>query len=137
RDWMPDQHRRFFASLPFVVVATRDDGWPVAALWTGAPGFVTAPDPRSLRIATTLDPGDPASRGFVAGAPFGLLGIELPTRRRNRANGAISGVDREGLTIAVRQSFGNCPQYIHPRELAGAPREPATAERLAGIDAAA
>jgi predicted pyridoxine 5'-phosphate oxidase superfamily flavin-nucleotide-binding protein len=137
RDWMPDQHRRFFETLPFVVVATRDDGWPVATLWTGAPGFVTTPDPRTLQIAVALDPGDPASRGFVAGAPFGLLGIELPTRRRNRANGTIAGVDGDVVTIAVRQSFGNCPQYIHPRTLASAASEPGRSERLAGIDGAA
>jgi predicted pyridoxine 5'-phosphate oxidase superfamily flavin-nucleotide-binding protein len=137
RDAMPEQHRRFFAALPFVVVAARDDSWPVATLWTGAPGFVAAPDPRTLRIAVALDPSDPASRGFVAGAPFGLLGIELATRRRNRANGAIASVERDGLTVAIRQSFGNCPQYIHPRELASGPSARAPTEQLAGLDYAA
>ena len=134
RDAMPEQHRRFFAQLPFVLVATSDGGWPVATLWTGSPGFVTAPDPRTLRVATALDPRDPASRGFVAGAPFGLLGIELATRRRNRANGTIATVDGHGLVIAVHQSFGNCPKYIHPREPTTADAAAAPVEQLDGLD---
>jgi len=139
RDAMPDQHRRFFAAQPFVVVASIDPdrGGPVATLWTGAPGFVGSPDPRTLQIATALDPGDPASRAFVAGAPLGLLGIELATRRRNRANGIITAAGPDGVTVAIRQSFGNCPQYIYPREVATAAPASAPAERFAGLDPAA
>jgi predicted pyridoxine 5'-phosphate oxidase superfamily flavin-nucleotide-binding protein len=141
RSFMPDQHRRFFAQLPFVAVATTDGNGPVATLWTGPPGFVTSPDPRTLRIAVALDPADPASRAFVAGAPFGLLGIELATRRRNRANGAITAVAPDGLTVAIRQSFGNCPSYIHPRDVlpapASAPASAALAEPLHGLDGGA
>jgi uncharacterized protein len=135
RDAMPDQHRRFFEALPFAAVASVDPDGPVATLWTGAPGFLRSPDPRTLQIAVALDPADPASRAFVPGAPFGLLGIELATRRRNRANGAITSVDRHGLVIAIHQSFGNCPKYIHPRDVvpaAGAPAAPA--EHFDGID---
>jgi predicted pyridoxine 5'-phosphate oxidase superfamily flavin-nucleotide-binding protein len=134
---MPDQHRRFFAQLPFVAVASTDGGWPVATLWAGRPGFISSPDPHTLRIALPLDPADPASRAFVPGAPFGLLGIELATRRRNRANGEITAVGPDGVVVAIRQSFGNCPQYIHPRDAApaasAAPTAPA-AELLRGLD---
>ncbi len=137
RSWMPDQHRRFFAQLPFVAIATIDNRGPVATLWTGRPGFVRSPDPHTLRIAIALDPADPASGAFVAGAPFGLLGIELATRRRNRANGAITAVDPDGVTLSVRQSFGNCPQYIHPRDAAPAAPSAAPTEWLHGIDPAA
>jgi hypothetical protein len=142
RGSMPDQHRRLFAQLPFVAVATTDASGPVATLFTGRPGFVSSPDPRVLRIAIALDPDDPASRAFVAGAPFGLLGIELATRRRNRANGAITAVDPEAITVAIRQSFGNCPSYIHPRDVVPAPASapasaPAPAEPLRGLDRAA
>jgi predicted pyridoxine 5'-phosphate oxidase superfamily flavin-nucleotide-binding protein len=134
RPFLPDPHRRFFAQLPFVAVATTGGGGPVAALWTGRPGFVSSPDPRALRIAIALDPADPASRAFVAGAPLGLLGIELATRRRNRANGAITAVDPGGITVAIRQSFGNCPSYIHPRTPAPAPASAGPAEPLHGLD---
>jgi predicted pyridoxine 5'-phosphate oxidase superfamily flavin-nucleotide-binding protein len=136
RPALTDQHRRFFAQLPFVAVATTDDHGPVATLWTGRPGFVRSPDPHTLHVAVALDPADPASAAFVPGAPFGLLGIELATRRRNRANGAIAAVDRDGVTLAIHQSFGNCPNYIHPRDVATATAAPvaATAERLSGLD---
>lgn len=116
RAFMPDQHRAFFAQLPFLVVATVDDaGAPTATLLTGRPGFVQSPDPTTLEIAAIRD--DPAGQALVAGAPVGLLGIELHTRRRNRANGRIVAAGQDGLTVRVLQSFGNCPQYIHPREV--------------------
>lgn len=137
RPAMPDQHRAFFEALPFVVVATLDGDWPVATLWSGAPGFVTSPDPQTLEIAVAADPSDPAMRAFTAGAPLGLLGIELATRRRNRANGAIARADASEVVAAIHQSFGNCPQYIHPRELhTAAPGRPSS-ERFHGLDRAA
>ena len=111
--------------------------WPLATIWSGAPGFITAPDPRTLRFAGPLDPADPATAAFVVGAPFGLLGIELATRRRNRANGVITSVDPGGVTVAIGQSFGNCPQYIQPRDIwRVAPAEPNT-EPINGLDRAA
>jgi hypothetical protein len=33
----------------------------------------------------------------------------------NRANGLVAGVDMDGFTVSVRESFGNFPQYIHVR----------------------
>jgi predicted pyridoxine 5'-phosphate oxidase superfamily flavin-nucleotide-binding protein len=117
RDHMPDQHRAFYAQLPFVVLGTVDptgDVW--ATLRANAPGFMQAPDPRQLVIAIPRDPGDPAEAGLGDGDAVGLLGIELHTRRRNRLNGTIRRVDEAGFAIAVGQSFGNCPQYIQLRQ---------------------
>jgi hypothetical protein len=51
------------------------------------------------------------------GAPLGLLGIELSSRSRSRANGRLVAVDEEGFTLAVEQSYGNCKRYIHARTL--------------------
>jgi predicted pyridoxine 5'-phosphate oxidase superfamily flavin-nucleotide-binding protein len=136
RDQMPMQHRSFFAQLPFVVVASVDPaGRPVATAWTGAPGFVTSPDPQTLHLAVALDPADPASAAFRPGAPFALLGIELPTRRRNRGNGVVTAVTGETITVAIRQSFGNCPQYIHPRELHAVPATATATVPLTHLDA--
>jgi uncharacterized protein len=136
RDFMPDQHRAFFALLPFLAVATTDrEGWPVATLLTGPPGFVSSPDPRALQIAATPQAADPASSLLIAGAPIGVLGIELPTRRRNRVNGRIARADREGISIAVEQSFGNCPQYIQTRDVqTAALTGPCEIEPLDGLD---
>jgi predicted pyridoxine 5'-phosphate oxidase superfamily flavin-nucleotide-binding protein len=136
RHAMPDQHRAFFQALPFVIAGGVDAGWPVATVWAGRPGFVASPDPRTLRVAPGLDPADPGSRAFAPGAPFGLLGIEFPTRRRNRANGIVAGAGPDGLVLDVRQSFGNCPQYIHPRSAVPAPA-PGLATPFTGLDAEA
>ena len=92
RPFMPDQHRTFFAGLPYLFVGTLDaEGWPIATVATGAPGFIQAPDATHLRIADTPAPDDPAGRHLVAGRPVGLLGIDLSNRRRNRANGTLAG----------------------------------------------
>lgn len=133
RAFMPEQHRVFFAQLPFMVAATLDEtGAPTATLLTGRPGFVQSPDPTTLTIAATRD--DPAGRRLVEGAPVGLLGIELPTRRRNRANGRVTAAGPDGFTVEVLQSFGNCPQYIHPREIMVDRRARTEALSFAGLD---
>ena len=116
RPFLPQQHRDFYRRLPFVVVAARDrDGRPWATLLTGAPGFVRSPDPRSLEFQAHPVPGDALDGAVVTGAEFGVLGIELQTRRRNRVNGRLSQANRDGLRLAVRQTFGNCPRYITQR----------------------
>jgi predicted pyridoxine 5'-phosphate oxidase superfamily flavin-nucleotide-binding protein len=128
RPFMPDQHREFFALLPYLFVATLDaDGWPMASVLTGEPGFVQSPDPATLSIGALPALDDPAAPTFTAGADVGLLGIDFTTRRRNRANGRLVAVDTR-LTVAIAQSFGNCAQYIQtrtpsPRAAAGAPPE--------------
>jgi len=125
---MPQQHQQFLGQLPFVVLGAADaDGQPWATLLDGPPGFVHALDARQLRIAARWPAGDPLQPLLREGSALGLLGIELPTRRRNRANGQLSHLDDQGFTLAVQQSFGNCPKYIQRRE--AVPPKPAAASR--------
>lgn len=117
RDHMPDQHRDFFAQLPFLLIGAVDpagDAW--ATLATGDPGFMHSPDAKTLQVRAARDDADPADAGLDDGASVGLLGIELHTRRRNRLNGRLhrSGVD--GFAVTVEHSFGNCPKYIQLRD---------------------
>ena len=117
RDFLPEQHREFYAQLPFIVLGSVDperDAW--ATLLTGRPGFLSAPTPHALCIDAPLDPSDPASRGIEHGCAIGLLGIELHTRRRNRLNGVLRPSADRGLELEVDQSFGNCPRYIQLRD---------------------
>jgi predicted pyridoxine 5'-phosphate oxidase superfamily flavin-nucleotide-binding protein len=119
RDFMPEEHREFFAQLSFMLIGSVDeqgDAW--ASVLAGGPGFVRSPDPCTLTISVE----DPAAPGLAPGRAVGLLGIEPHTRRRNRMNGTITSIGGGELTIAVEQSFGNCPKYIHPRRLL--PRSP-------------
>jgi ferredoxin-NADP reductase/predicted pyridoxine 5'-phosphate oxidase superfamily flavin-nucleotide-binding protein len=116
RSYMPDQHRTFFAQLPFIVAGSIDaNEWPCASILSGRPGFVTSPDPWTLHIASHPIEGDPLKAVLARGTPLGLLGIELPTRRRNRMNGRVSMLDANGFAVLVDQSFGNCAQYIQRR----------------------
>ncbi|RZF26996.1 pyridoxamine 5'-phosphate oxidase [Paraburkholderia sp. UYCP14C] len=116
RRFMPEQHRDFFAAQPFVVIGGVDaSGQPWATLRAGAPGFVSSPDARTLRIEGGALAGDPLAAAWRDGAQIGMLGIEPRTRRRNRANGVVRSVDGDTLRVEVMQSFGNCPKYIQSR----------------------
>ena len=120
RPFMPDQHRLFFAGLPFIILGSVDDeGWPWASLLSGEPGFVQSPDAVTLDITARPSCGDPLAHSLALGARLGMLGIELSTRRRNRVNGEVIRADASGFSLHVDQSFGNCPKYIHPRQYAG------------------
>ena len=139
REAMPEQHREFFGTLPFVAVATADhDGWPCGTLVSGTPGFITSPDPRTLQIGAAPVGEDPTGAALIPGSGIGLLGIDFVTRRRNRANGVLTHSGERLLEVAVQQSFGNCAQYIQSREIvAGADVDAPQLERLASIDDAA
>lgn len=116
RSAMPDQHRAFFAALPFVVAAGEGaDGRFWVSILEGPEGFLSAPDPGHLRIGRALPRADPLAEGLTPGGPVGLLGIDLATRRRNRVNGRLTATP-QGYVLRVEQSFGNCLQYIHARD---------------------
>ena len=132
RPFMPDQHREFFALLPYLFMATLDaDGWPVATVLTSQPGFIQSPDPTTLTVAARPRAGEPGADRFRAGQPFGALGLDFATRRRNRVNGTITQAGEGGLTLRVLQSFGNCPQYIQTRAVRPEPASTAPAEPIA------
>ncbi|PRY74645.1 hypothetical protein CLV80_11627 [Yoonia maritima] len=118
RDHMPLQHRDFFAAQPFLVVAGSDtSGKPWVSILEGKDGPVAAHTERSLILVGQLAANDPLAQGVVPGAPIGILGIELATKRRNRVNGRLRSGTAGALVLDVQQSFGNCAQYIHERTL--------------------
>ncbi|WP_275785863.1 FAD-binding oxidoreductase [Pararhizobium gei] len=141
RDFMPDQHRDFYAQLPFILLGSVDDhGDAWATVLEGRSGFLSSPSPTVLDLAVNVDASDPASEGISRGQPIGLLGMEMHTRRRNRMNGIVSRTER-GLRVDVDQSFGNCPRYIQLRDFEfvrdpGAPFDGAI-EEMAALDGAA
>jgi uncharacterized protein len=119
RSAMSLQHRELFTRLPFVALGGVDaQGRPQATLLAGeGPGFVSSPDQSTLRVDALPARDDPLTENLIIGAPIGVLGIDLSTRRRNRSNGVVTALDAGGFTAHVRQSFGNCPKYIQVREL--------------------
>lgn len=138
RSFMPDQHRSFFELLRYVFVGTADaEGWPLATMLTGTPGFVYSPDPGTLRVDALPGANDPAAATFGDSREVAILGLDLSTRRRNRANGSIASLDEGGFTVAVRQSFGNCAKYIQRRAPHRVPPAPGGVDALDGLDAQA
>jgi predicted pyridoxine 5'-phosphate oxidase superfamily flavin-nucleotide-binding protein len=140
RDYMPDQHREFFAQLPFLVVGSLDASLqPWASVLAAPAGFAHSPDATHLRVDALPAAGDPLAGQLAQGATLGLLGIEPHTRRRNRMNGTVASLDATGFMVEVQQSFGNCPRYIQAREpVFAAPRHgSAPAQWLDTLDLAA
>ncbi|RYE62408.1 MAG: FAD-binding oxidoreductase, partial [Oxalobacteraceae bacterium] len=117
RTFMLDQHREFYPMLPFIVIGTVDRaGTPWATIRSGRPGFLQTPDAQTLVIDAVSDPNDPAEAGMNDGHPIGLVGVDLITRRRNRMNGTVIRSSSDRFSVAVGQSFGNCPRYIQHRQ---------------------
>lgn len=137
RDSMPEQHRAFYAMLPYVFMSSLDrQGRPWASVLSGAAGFLQSPDPRHLSVSALPLPGDPARGNLRVGAPLAFVGVELHTRRRNRLTGKVERLDGEGFVFRVDQSFGNCPQYIQARAPRQAPPSASPVVRAlgAGLD---
>ena len=133
RDFMPPQHQEFYNQLPFVFVGHADNnGWPWASILYNPPGFMQARNRHRLQFNVKPVAGDPLNDAIAKGVRLGVLGIELPTRRRNRLSGHINEVMDEGFELAIEQTFGNCPQYIQTRELE---QLEATTQRPPAVDA--
>jgi uncharacterized protein len=77
---------------------------------------VRSPTPKTLQVTAEPLAGDPLRANLREGAALGLLGIQLETRHRVRANGRITAREAQGFTLQVEQSFGNCKKYIQARE---------------------
>ena len=92
--------------------ALDDEAQPWASIVAGAPGFLATPDATTLRVAAP----PPAGGHVREGGDIGVIGIDFAARRRNRANGLVAGLRKDGFAIAVKQSFGNCPKYIQARD---------------------
>ena len=121
RDYMPDEHRTFYAQVPFLVLAAVDAaGDPWVTLVEAKHPIASSPDPTHLNINAVPQSGDPVRDALEIGDSIGVLGIELPTRRRNRVNGKIVQRGAKQLSLLVEHSFGNCPQYIQVRHATAA-----------------
>jgi uncharacterized protein len=117
RRYLTDQHREFFPLLPYAFVGSVDaQGRPWASMLMAEPGFLQAPDAHTLVVKARPLPGDPLNETLKPGAAIALIGVQLHTRRRNRAIGTVRDVNACGFTIAVQTTLGLCPQYIQGRE---------------------
>lgn len=141
RDHMPDQHREFFAMLQSVHIGALDaSGHPWAIMRTGAAGFMTSPNDKTLVISSDPLSGEPTDLDFAVGAKTSVVGIEFETQRRNRLNATIDGAIDGNLSFHVDQSYGNCPKYIQVRHktptVPAVSKTPVTSATLTAADKA-
>ena len=67
RSYLPPEHREFYAALPYVIAAARDEaGRPWATMLAGGPGFISSPDSETLLIEGEPVVGDALHGSFSA-----------------------------------------------------------------------
>ncbi|KAF9441481.1 hypothetical protein P691DRAFT_812715 [Macrolepiota fuliginosa MF-IS2] len=127
---LPPEHAQFYETcLPFIPVTTLDEsGRPwgsILAGKNGEKGFVHSRRYTQLDVVAQLWNGDPLEENLqqfdgkdvlIAG-----IGVEFPTRRRNKFAGVVSKLQRVGhdieMELTVNEAIGNCPKYINIRDL--------------------
>jgi predicted pyridoxine 5'-phosphate oxidase superfamily flavin-nucleotide-binding protein len=131
---IPEGAAPFLEAQRLAVVAGVDDAGRVwASLVTGAPGFITTPDPRTLRVAAALADADPLRASLGVGAALGVLVLDPERRRRLRVNGHVSAEAPGAIEIRTAEVFGNCPKYIQARAAQGARRHDRAGPAARGI----
>jgi predicted pyridoxine 5'-phosphate oxidase superfamily flavin-nucleotide-binding protein len=126
---IPRGAMQFIRQQPMAVLGTQDkEGRLWASLLFGKPGFLDlAGDGRSLRVLLSEDArlqADPFWSNLAETRRFGLLVIDLGSRRRLRVNGRAASVSAGELVLDVEEAYPNCPKYIqrrHLRQASGAP----------------
>ncbi len=98
-----------------VLAGVDETGHVWASLVTGNPGFITAPDSRTLRLAARLPGADPLSEAVSRDRTLGILVLDPERRRRLRINGRVSAARSDAIEIRTEEVFGNCPKYIQAR----------------------
>ncbi|GII60883.1 oxidoreductase [Sphaerisporangium krabiense] len=112
---IPPVAAEFLGAQRLAVIAAPDETGAVwAGALTGPPGFITAPDERTVLADRLPGPGDPLAGRFDTERQVGMIVIEPATRRRMRVNGR---AHRHGDALVVRtdQVYANCPKYIQTR----------------------
>ncbi len=111
----------FIAQQPIALFGSLDDEQNVwASVLLGTPGFMTAPDERTVEFdlpQTARNPNDPLWSNIERNPEVGTLIIELTSRRRLRINGGIHLIAPDRLQLNVVQFYPNCPKYIQRRHL--------------------
>ena len=115
RDFIPPSAMTFLPMQRLSVVGSvAGDGSVWASALVGQPGFLSAPDPHTLRIAAHVHSEDPLRQNVTSNDAVGVLVLDPATRRRLRVNGKAE-LTGDGLLVHVQQVYSNCPQYIQQR----------------------
>jgi uncharacterized protein len=121
---IPEGAGDFLEAQRLAVLAGVDESGRVwASLVSGNPGFITAPNSRTLHLAAGLPGADPLSEGLSDGRALGVLVLDPERRRRLRINGRVTHARADAIEIRTEEVFGNCPKYIQARAPQGDTRQ--------------
>ena len=112
----------FLAQQRFAVITTVNaNGRTWASLVAGAPGMIAVPDLRVIRLDARLIETALPVEHLEHNSKLGMLVIDFVRRIRVRINGE-AGVEPDGsIVIGIRQTYGNCSQYIQRRTVIAEP----------------
>lgn len=127
RDFMPEQHMQFYQQLDYIFLGSVDKNnrpWASIAFNTQAHDYndsaqhklIQTPNNKTLTLNAEFVQNDPLN-ALELHDSVGVLGLELATKRRNRLSATISARQPKQLQLTVKQTFGNCPKYITPRDI--------------------
>jgi predicted pyridoxine 5'-phosphate oxidase superfamily flavin-nucleotide-binding protein len=131
RNVIPGIAAAFLAEQPVIVVAGRDEQRRVwTTMLAGAPGFLEATGPRTVRVRALPLPSDPLAPLLAGGGPVGMIAWDR--HRRMRMNGILEPRP-DGFVVQTEQVYSNCLKYISerhasPRAVAGRPQVAAGTE---------
>lgn len=122
KDTIPRSALPFIREQPMAVLGTQDtQGRLWASVLFDKPGFLDpADDRRSVRVLlnqTARQQSDPFWRNIAENRRFGMLIMDLGSRRRLRINGRAASVSADELTLGVEEAYPNCPKYIQRRHI--------------------
>lgn len=124
RDHLTPVFMQFMAAQRMAVGATLDGrDWVWASILAGAPGFLRAADDRTIELNASSAAEARIVPHLRVHPTIGLLVLDPETRRRIRVNGTAEVTANGAITVRVRESFGNCQQYVQKRVVSPA-REP-------------
>ncbi len=114
---IPPIAQDFLRQQQMAVAATvAENGQVWASLLSGKPGFMRAVDAQTVLIERQPTVGDPLLENLRTNPAFGLIVIDLATRRRMRLNGTAEIGDADRIYMHTQQVYSNCPKYIQARE---------------------
>ncbi len=131
------RHQDFFENLPVFFVGLQD---MLGRPWATICPLPTGAQATRTRLTANTRPvlAKPLDLDLRPGSKAAVLGLDFATRRRNRMNGEVAAASEDLLSIAVEQSFGNCPKYIRTRDVRppAKPSTPTEGSRVAISDVA-
>jgi uncharacterized protein len=131
RPVMPVGVQRFLAAQQLAVLSTMDaEGRVWASMRSGPAGFLHALDESTVEIGGYTHPDDPLLINLTAHDQAGMIVIHLAARHRVRLNGTAQAQSDGRILLSTQQVYGNCPQYLQARTVAGEWEVPSTPARF-------